>query len=275
MVVGDDAERELAEWFARKGGDHNADPHAPGRAKPLTVSAKRREALKSGQAGPGNKSSQQSELPLDAPDAAPPAPADNVLPSHEEPVAAPADTPVAVEPSAPARRRPKRDEAVQRPPPDDAGGAKQNPGQPEIATEASPLVLGAEAAQMLERLAADVRDGRRAAGEALCVLDGGKFLVRYPEGAALYVKEPMELMRLLRDEGAIEVDPWTKRVTHVIGGINGLALTAPACAVVLAALSAPRQTAAAAVATPAPDAAQEPAQQPAPPPAEKTARKSR
>lgn len=253
IVVGEEAERELAEWAARKGAAHeDADPHTPGRATPLVVNAKRRDALRSGKANPDPTRSLQNELPLEAADGPPETPVGEASRLPENPqdaapdqVAQSTSVPEGVPPSAPKPGAPKQSsgEKIHRQP--DSREEKRNPERavPQSPDAEPPTAIGGEAMQLIERLTVDVRDGRRAFGEALCDVGEGKFLVRYPQGAALYTADPLEVVRVLREGGAIEVDPWTKRQTKTVGEITGLELTPAACAAVHAVLNAGRPAA--------------------------------
>lgn len=224
LLVGDDAERELAEWLASTGEHEDEDPHTPGRAKPLSINAKRKEALRarppSGEPVAPEPPEPQAQLPLIEDDGELPPPAQERRPSAQdgpEPAVARADRP---------------DRAIQAPP------AAPAPPQPAVSPAAPPPspAIDAEAAKLLERMAGDVREGRHTLGEALCEVGGGRLLIRYPEGARLYAEDPLALVRTLREGNAIEIDPWTKRPTKTIGKVTGLELTPAACAAVRAVL---------------------------------------
>lgn len=239
LVVGDDAERELAEWFASTGEHENEDPHTPGRAKPLSINAKRKEALRarppSGEPAAPEPAEPQAQLPLIEDDGELPPPAQERRPSTKdrpEPTVARADQPdraIQAPPAAPASPLP----APPRPP-----AAQEPPRTPEPAASpaAPPPAIDAEAAKLLERMAGDVREGRHTLGDALCEVGEGRLLIRYPEGAKLYAEDPLALVRALREGNAIEIDPWTKRPTKTIGKVTGLELTPAACAAVRAVL---------------------------------------
>ena len=246
VVVGDDAERELAEWIARKGGaQEDTDPHTPGRAKPLVVNAKRRDALRPGKAPSPPPQSLQNELPLDVVEGPVEALSGEALRPPERPL----DEPVsqvakgASETGPPSAPNQSGSENIQRQAPSCEERRNPERASPEPPAAEPSTAVGNEAMQLIERLAVDVRDGRRAFGEALCDVGEGKFLVRYPQGATLYADNPLEVVRVLREGGAIEVDPWTMRQTKTVGEITGLELTPAACAVVRAALSADRPAA--------------------------------
>ncbi len=226
LAVGDDAEREIAEWFASTGESEDEDQHAPGRAKPLSINAKRKEALRSRPSSvepmAPETPSPQGRLPLIDSGGEIPPPAQEQQPPAKggsEPPAAPA-------PPQPAPPRPPAAQDTPRTP------------EPAVSPAAPPPspAMDAEAAKLLERMAGDVREGRHALGEALCEAGDGRLLIRYPEGARLYAEDPLALVRTLREGHAIEIDPWNKRPTKTIGKVTGLELTPAACAAVRAAL---------------------------------------
>ena len=238
LVVGDDAEREIAEWIANTGESEDEDPHTPGRAKPLSINAKRKEALRSrppsDEPTTPKTPSPQGQLPLAESGEQIPPPAHN----GQEPAvekAAKQDHAIQAPPAAPSPP-----EHVSQPPP----AASDTPRTPDRtvspATPPPSPAIDAEAAKLLERMAGDVREGRHALGEALCEAGDGRLLIRYPEGARLYAEDPLALVRTLREGHAIEIDPWNKRPTKTIGKVTGLELTPAACAAVRAVLRSDR-----------------------------------